>query len=647
MTIPRPLRWLAGGLAALAIGVAILIALFDWNALRGPIERNVTRLTGRSFAINGDLTVRLSMRPLITAHDIVMGNAASSREPVMASARAVSLRIDLLELLTGKLVLPELTLSQPRIALEFSRSGEPNWLFGAQTRDSPAALPAIDRLTIDGGSATFRDPRDGTDMAFEVSSIDGGPAASKFGLALAGKGRYKGQAATLTAQGGALLHLRSAADPYPIKASGAVGSTRFGLDGMLLDPLHFKGEQLAFRIEGSDLALLFPLVGLPMPATPAYRFAGFLDHADHLWSLRRFTGTMGGSDMAGDFSVDRGVKPQKLVANLVSRKLVLRDLAGFVGAQHPARPEPARAGKLLPAGPFNLEKLMAADVDLHFRGDSIVTAKLPLDKMTAHLVVKGGVVTLSPLDFGFAGGNLVSVIEMDARQPRMVTHAAIAAKGLRLARMFPRTKLGAGDTGTIGGRAQLQGSGNSIAQMLGSANGTTALVMDGGSVGELAMRLSNLDIANSLLLMLGGDRQVPVRCMVGIFNAVNGDFKVKSLVLDTAKVNMTGSGHVDFTDESLHLRLVSQSKGFSLASLRGPIAVTGSFANPVLKPELGNAALRGGLAVALGVATAGIGALIPLVDFGHRTDSDCTALVGQARAEAGVKASDLKPIARK
>ncbi|MEO8654067.1 MAG: hypothetical protein ABI409_08085, partial [Ramlibacter sp.] len=124
---------------------------------------------------------------------------------------------------------------------------------------------------------------------------------------------------------------------------------------------------------------------------------------------------------------------------------------------------------------------------------------------------------------------------------------------------------------------------------------------------------------------------------------VDGDFKVKALVLDTPKVNMTGSGHVDFADESLHLRLVSHSKGFSLASLRGPIALTGSFKTPVLRAELGNAAVRGGLAVVLGIATAGAGALIPLLDFGNKTDSNCAALMSQANSEAGVKASDMAP----
>jgi AsmA family protein len=633
VTLPRPPRWLAAVLAALAILVALVVALFDWNQLRGPIEHEVTRATGRSFAINGDLKVDLSLRPLIVANDVVMGNAAWSLEPVMAHAKALAFRIDLLDLLLGKLSFPEITLSQPHFAFEVNRGGEGNWLFANAGNGKQAAMPSVDLLTIDEGTATYRDPRDGTDMELELKTLAHNAAAPQFGLELQGKGRYKGQPSTLQARGGALLHLRDAADPYPIQVKGEVGTTRFGIDGLLLDPLHFKGEQLNFKIEGRDLASLFTVIGVPLPPTPAYKFAGFLDHTGQLWRFHRFKGTMGHSDLAGDFSVDRGVHPQKLLANLTSGNLVLQDLAGVIGADRAAHARGTPPGKVLPAEPFNFEKLMAADVDVHFRGENIVTANLPLDRMTAHLVVSSGIVRLTPLEFGVAGGSLVSVIEMDARKPRMATHAVITAKGLHLARMFPKSKLGSGDTGTVDGHARLRGSGNSIAQMLGSAQGDAALVMEGGSVGELALRMSNLDIANSLLVMLGGDKQVPVRCMAGIFNATDGNFKAKALVLDTAKVNITGTGNIDFTDESLHLRLVSQSKGFSLASLRGPIAVTGSFMNPVLKPEMGAAAVRGGLAVALGVATAGLGALVPLVDFGKAGDSNCAALVGQARAE--------------
>jgi hypothetical protein len=36
-------------------------------------------------------------------------------------------------------------------------------------------------------------------------------------------------------------------------------------------------------------------------------------------------------------------------------------------------------------------------------------------------------------------------------------------------------------------------------------------------------------------------------------------------------------------------------------------------------------------------------ALIPLLDFGNKTDSNCAAPMSQAKSEAGVKASDMAP----
>ena len=100
---------------------------------------------------------------------------------------------------------------------------------------------------------------------------------------------------------------------------------------------------------------------------------------------------------------------------------------------------------------------------------------------------------------------------------------------------------------------------------------------------------------------------------------------------------------MNFADESLHLRLVSQSKGFSLVSLRGPILVTGPFIKPKAKPDTNKVAVRGGLAVGLAAATVGVAGLIPLLDFGDKTDSNCAALMDQAKSDAGIKQSDITP----
>jgi AsmA family protein len=266
-----------------------------------------------------------------------------------------------------------------------------------------------------------------------------------------------------------------------------------------------------------------------------------------------------------------------------------------------------------------------------FRGERVITEKLPLEKMTAHLKLSDGVLTLEPLNFTLAGGNLVSQIRMDARQKVIRTRADIAVKQVKLEKLLPGFKLSQANAGVITGRIKIDTDGNSVATMLAGADGDAAVMMEGGSVSELLVRLINLDVANAIPVLLTGDRQLPVRCMVTHLKGVDGDFKVQTLVLDTGKAVVTGTGGVDFGAEALDLRLVSKSKGFSLAALRGPILVKGTFKDPKVGPDIPKAAMRGVAAVALGWVTGGLGALIPLIDLGGAKDSDCGALIDEAQ----------------
>jgi len=158
-------------------------------------------------------------------------------------------------------------------------------------------------------------------------------------------------------------------------------------------------------------------------------------------------------------------------------------------------------------------------------------------------------------------------------------------------------------------------------------------MMDGGSVSELLVRAINLDVANAIPRLLTGDRQLPARCMVIDLKGNNGDFKVDTLVLDTGKAVVNGTGGINFATEALDLHLKSKSKGFSLAALRGPINITGTFKSPKVMPDISQAAARGAAAVALGVVTGGPGAILPLIDLGGAKDANCSELIQEATAQ--------------
>lgn len=429
-----------------------------------------------------------------------------------------------------------------------------------------------------------------------------------------------------------------------IDANAAIGRTKATAKGTLVDPAHLKRLDLNFVLEGEDLAKLYPITHVPLPATPAYKLVGHLAHENQVWRFSKFKGRVGDSDLSGDFSVDHSGKQKFMRGDLVSRNLDLKDMAGFVGAapqnssleQERKRQQAATSPRVLPQGKFNLEKLHAADADIKFRGEHIVTKKLPLEDMTAHLKLSKGVLTLDPLNFGVAGGNVVSTIVMDSNVKNVQTRADLQAKQLALAKLFPTVKLTKDSAGKIGGRAKVIGTGSSLAQILGSMDGDVAFVMGGGSLSELLLRLANLDIQHTAMVLLTGDRQIPVRCMVSDFKAKSGVLNTEAMVLDTGKENITGTGTIDLHEELVDMRLIAHPKDTSLVALRGPIVIQGPFKKPSVRPDMTNVAVRTGLAAALATIAGPLG-LLPLIDVARGDHTDCEALMAEAQKVAAPK----------
>jgi uncharacterized protein involved in outer membrane biogenesis len=770
---------------AVPIGLIVLAMVgVGWNVLKGPLVWVVSHETGRRFAITGDLHVTLSRQPKITADGVVLGNVPGATNSEMAEIDRVSARVDVRELLRGKLVLPELALSRPRIRLETSADGRANWDFGTATGSTPgtrgAPRPHIGAIRIDRGTVVYRDPTAGTDVEMAVSTAASAPPAEqviighvqgrvagqrfsigrleatlgpvlrltaddvvvtnapwgtrpslaeirqavvtidpeslrngrlalpevilsrpdvllersgdgrwnwdfgpgsgageaprlgavvirsgRFGyrdprtrtdvwidvatatprpgdaqpmMAVKGGGRYKGARFELGGRVGTLLSLRDSTHPYPVDLTTRVGETRAVVTGGLVAPQELRGIQVNLQLEGPDLSQLYPFIPVPLPVTPAYRVAGHLDHVGKTWTFSRFTGRVGDSDLAGDFSVDLGGDRPVMHGDLVSRTLVLHDLAGLVGARPDTEPtaaearrpavQPARSDRVLPDAPYRLDRLRAADATIRFRGQHVISA-LPLDHVTADLVLRDGQLRLTPLDLGVAGGRIRSAITMNGRQSPMATAVNLDVEGLELKRLFPGLQLKVGSAGRIGGQAQLAGRGDSVAAMLGSANGRLVLGMSGGRISKLVLNLADVDVGGSLLALLSDGPEIPVDCMVADFLAEDGRMEAKTLMLETPHTTLSGKGTIDFADETLDLRLTAHSKRPSLVVLRGPIDVTGRFKAPHVRPDPVPMSLRAAAAAALGVLFPPA-AILPFVELGVSPDRDCSTSIARA-----------------
>ena len=618
--------------ALLALAILVLILLWDWNWLKGPIERQVQARTGRSFDIGGDLDVDLGWTPTIRADDLRFGNAMWSKEPTMARTDRLEFTLELRRLLfERKLRIPDIRLGKPQLRLERGPQNVGNWVFG-----EPGGMePEFRKVWIDDGRLQFIDAAKKTDVDVAVSTENPGEGDGALPIVAKGGGRWQGNDFTLQGRAESVLGLRYKDQPYRIDARASAGATHAHARGTLLDPLRLRDFDLQLALSGANLEDLYPLTGVVTPSTPPYRLDGHFTRDGAVWHYDNFKGVVGDSDLAGDASVDTGRERLFLRANLVSRRLDFDDLAGFVGAAPQAgggesanaeqRQQAARQAarsRVLPDTPYELHKLRAMDADVRWKAHRINTPKLPLDDMDAHLLMDNGLVRLEPLNFGVAGGDIRSTIRMDAREATIRIRADIGARGLDLPKLLPEVKLAQDAIGKIGGHVQLAGNGNSIARMLGSANGNAALGMGRGQISNLLMEWAGLDIAEALKFLIRGDRKIPIRCVFSDFTVTNGVMTARALAFDTTDTIIVGEGNVSLRDETLDLKLRPRPKDRSLFSFRSPLLVSGTFKDPEFRPDMTRVGLRGALALALGSITPPA-ALLATLELGPGEDSNC------------------------
>jgi uncharacterized protein involved in outer membrane biogenesis len=292
------------------------------------------------------------------------------------------------------------------------------------------------------------------------------------------------------------------------------------------------------------------------------------------------------------------------------------------------------SGKVLPVAPVRTERWTAIDADVHYAAEHIIRDKqLPIRKLSTHLIMQDGVLTLAPLNFDMAGGNLSSNIKLDGsgREGKNAIRATakVSARHIHIKELFPTIAAMQATVGEINGDAQLSATGNSVASLLAASNGEVKSVINQGTVSKLLLEEMGLNIGNIVLAKLFGDKQIQLNCMVTDFGVTNGLMQTRLFVVDTDEAVITASGTINLGTEQIDLTLRPDTKSLRIFSLRAPLYVRGDFNAPKVSVDKGVLALKAGGALALGLA-APVAALLPLVNAGPGKESQCAQLLAQA-----------------
>ena len=319
--------------------------------------------------------------------------------------------------------------------------------------------------------------------------------------------------------------------------------------------------------------------------------------------------------------------------------MLFADLAPLIGADSNAK-QKARGGdskqpadKVLPVEEFKTDRWRDMDADVEFTGKRIVhSEKLPFNDLYTHLVLTDGVLSLEPLRFGVAGGKLDAQIRLNGHTDPLEGQAKLTARGFKLKQLFPTFEPMKTSFGELNGDADISGRGNSVAKLLGSANGNLKMLINDGAISRELMELAGLNVGNYVVGKIFGDKEVKINCAAADFDIKTGLATTRLFVFDTENAIIYIDGTANMATEQLDLTITPESKGWRLISLRSPLYVRGKF----IKPDAGVKAvplmLRGAGMVALGVIAAPAAGLLALVAPSGGEPNQCAPLLEQMKA---------------
>jgi uncharacterized protein involved in outer membrane biogenesis len=631
------MRWtkLAGWVSGSLLGLIVLAAGAVWfggpKAAIWAIEHPLSRMLGRQIEV-GNLAIDWGAPSRIVLEDVHIANASWGSDKEMFSARRLEIALFARNLVWGPLRVPLVGLDGAKLLLETSDQGDRNWDFGLKSAapQKRTQFPDLEKFVAHDSAFRYRNGETKAESDLGVTQLEITAPDPESPVRIAAEGRFQDRPLRLAATVGPLSALRDTTQPYPVKLDGMLEKIHVVADGTMKEPLDFAGVDLRLSLDGSDLDKLASMLGVPFPEVPPFRGTAKLVGGNGAFELQALTFALGKSNLEGGIAIDTNAKVPQLQANLTSSAIDLADFKGVYGGKpgHSATP-PDPSGRVLPDTPIDVHKFPGINAEISFDGARITAAGgLPIDRVSLGLQLRDGTLTVKPLRFHVAKGDVdlnmsftpftkdgPPRLKADVDVRHVDLHGLLGGPGMPdIVRQV---------AGNAGGFVKIDTRGVSTREFLAHMNGDAGLFIENGQLSQLLEQLAPIDVLGALGVYARGDKPVPINCFVSRFDIKNGVATIATLLVDTPEDDIVGKGGINFADETLDLSLTPNNKHFTLVSLRTPVTVDGTFHKPDYHLKAAGLITRLGAAAGLGVLFPPA-ALLPLIDTGLGENNACS-----------------------
>ncbi|MGR3759956.1 AsmA family protein [Roseobacteraceae bacterium NS-SX3] len=577
-------------LAALVLTVVVLAAglvLLPGENVAALAAGQVEAQTGRKLEFGGK--VRFTLWPAlgVTADAVTLSNAGWAGPEPMLAAERLAIGVAAGDLLRGKVRVTELRAILPQLNLARRADGTGNWEFGTGGAGDAAGAgrgtvqPApisIGSVSLTGASLRYSEagkaPVEFRNMDLELDWPDpAGTAHVDLTLRPAGEPvRITGEVGTFAA----FLSGQVSSIGATLAAPG--GSLRFdghaGTGGEATGRVTLKAE---------DTRRLAAALGLPPVEPPRGLDRGVAGGADATYtadgrlSLRDLALDVAGNRLSGAADVVFGGVPQ-ITAQLTGKDLDLSALAG--GASAPA---PSPAGDSAGDGgwstaPLDASALGLIDGTLDLSFDSLASPGLDLGPSKLSLSIDRSRAVLKLLPAAVFGGQLQGQLVANNRNGLSVG-GNLTFTGIRLEQALERTA----------GISRLNGEALGAVEFLAAGSSADALMrsLSGKGWAEAGKGFfTGFDLEELMRRGSGNGGSTVFDQFTGSFTMLGGNLQNDDLLVTLKGVRAAGTGRIGIGARDLDYLFTPTVLRGSGKGLSIPVAITGPWSDPRIRPDL-------------------------------------------------------------
>jgi len=649
------------GLGILAV-IIIVCEILGWPFLRKPVENLAMRQLNREVRIEAPFKLQLLGRLKLSAGGLWIAAPKQFDAPYLLDAENITVSLRYFDLI-GRDSSEPLTIKLLQVermdAYMLRNDKGATWQFSQEEKpDKPSSFPNFETLVVQNGTAVVKDTVTDADLEMSFQTKEGSESKNAVSVVKA-EGSFRGHSIQANLETPGFLPAAQEQDsrPIPIDAWAKYGGVRGDFKGTIADIADNNEIQGNFTIKGPSLGILGDLFGIVLPTTTEFTIKGDVMREQGLLVVNIDPARVGSSDLSGKFRFDTSGEKIFMKGELHSSNFVLADLGPTFGTRAEDGSEiQSPEGRIFPNRPLNLPALnkFNAELSLNFQRVDLGKAfRAPIAPFKAYLDLNSGKLSLAKIDARTAGGSLAGTIAVDAHalgasgkenpddksRPKPEWSMDLTWKDIDLAKWVKAREQtepnepSAYITGILNGRTKLKGKGNSTAELLGSLNGDMAAYVNHGQISHLVIEALGLDVAQALGLVIDGDKLLPMRCAVVDMQSESGMLRPEVALIDTPVTLVLMDGKVNLQEEQLDLRLIAKPENASPFTARSPILISGTFADPNVKPKAAPIAARiiGGIALAF---VNPLAAIIPFLDPGTGEQSPCADALRKFNAKS-------------